>query len=306
MFTDSQFLFETFILCLIPLPLNPAKGYLSPTFSMTTQNWIDYGTAFERHTTEYVIPYLTSDIFLAAMTFRVYFILKAVTAYSPMNHLFGRRVCYEAGFEADFLFLLRVGMQKYPVRIYGCMCACFVFVFASIVRVFERPYYTFVLEPPTYDFKDLYSSVWFTVMTMLEAGYGDIVPATPVGRVMSIITVISGAIIVALLIALVIDAYQMDEVKVTATAEIVEKQLAVQACRHALELNVLKRKRYRMLRERDESEYLPQPEDIRHKRDIMEFAIAQLREKRLQNLSAKRVATRDVQMSLIKEQVLDL
>ena len=61
-----------------------------------------------------------------------------------------------------------------------------------------------------------------------------------------------------------------------------------------------------MLRERDESEYLPQPEDIRHKRDIMEFAIAQLREKRLQNLSAKRVATRDVQMSLIKEQVLDL
>ena len=38
----------------------------------------------------------------------------------------------------------------------------------------------------------------------------------------------------------------------------------------------------------------------------MEFAIAQLREKRLQNLTAKRVATRDVQMSLIKEQVLDL
>ena len=281
--SDSQFIFETVILLLIPLPINPSRGFLSPTFTMTTQNWVDYGSEHEQHTTEYVIPYLTSDIFLAAMTFRVYFILKTVTAYSPMNHLFGRRVCYEAGFEADFLFLLRVGMAKYPVRIYGCLCLCFIFVFASVIRIFERPYYTFVLEPPTYDFKDMPSAVWFTVMTMLEAGYGDMIPATPVGRLVSIIAVVSGAIIVALLIALVIDAYQMDEVKVTATAEIVEKQLAVSACRHALELNILKRKRYRMLNDGDDGEYVPTPEDIRAKRDIMEFSLGQLRQKRLQN-----------------------
>ena len=189
---------------------------------MEAPNWVDYGET-EQHTTIYTIPYLTSDIFLALMTFRVYFVLKTITAFSPLNHLFGRRVCYEAGFEADFLFLLRVGMEKAPITVYASMAVCFIFVFATCIRIFERPYYTFVLEPPTYDFKDMYSSVWFTVMSMLSAGYGDMLPATPIGRMICITAVVTGEIIVALMIALVENAYHMDEVKVTATAEIVEK-----------------------------------------------------------------------------------
>ena len=217
-FTDPQFIFETVILMLIPLPVNLNEGIFSPTFSMNAPNWVEYGNINLEHSTILTIPYLTSDIFLALMTFRAYFVLKAITAYSPLNHLFGRRVCYEAGFEADFLFLLRIGMSKYPIRIYGAVCGCFIFVFSATVRIFERPYYAFVLEPPTYDFKDLENSVWFVVMTMLGAGYGDIVPATPIGRVIAIMTVVSGAIIVALLIALVTDAYQLDETKVEATA----------------------------------------------------------------------------------------
>ena len=46
-FKDSQFLIETIILLLIPLPLNPLKGYLNPTFSMETPNWVDYGDTYE-------------------------------------------------------------------------------------------------------------------------------------------------------------------------------------------------------------------------------------------------------------------
>ena len=61
-----------------------------------------------------------------------------------------------------------------------------------------------------------------------------------------------------------------------------------------------------MLNERDTNEYLPTTEDLIAKRDLMENALALLKNRRLQNLAAKRMATRDVQMSLIKEQVLDL
>ena len=267
---------------------------------MDSPNWIDYGST-EEHTTEVTIPYLTSDVFLALMSLRVYFVLKTVTAYSPMNHLFGRRICYQAGFEADFLYLLRVGMQKYPIRIYGIICFCCIFVCAATVRIFERPYYEFVLEPPTYDFKDLINAVWFTVMTMLGAGYGDVIPATPIGRMISIVTVVSGAVIVALLIALVTDAYQMDEVKVQATAEIVEKQLAVQAVVQALQMNVLRKKRLRMINDGEQGEYIPTTDDIKAKRELMEWYLSQLRVKRQENIVQKRIATRDVQMSMVKE-----
>ena len=219
---DPQYIFESVILLLMPLPMNPFRGWIDPTFTMTAPNWVDYG-APEQHTLIYTIPYLTSDIFLATMTFRVYFVLKTITAFSPINHLFGRRVCYEAGFEADFTFLLRVGMEKRPILVYALLSSCFIFVFATCIRIFERPYYTFVLEPPTYDFKDMYSSVWFTVMSMLSAGYGDMIPASPIGRMICICAVVTGEIIVALMIALVESAYRMDEVKITATAEIVEK-----------------------------------------------------------------------------------
>ena len=269
--SDKQFIIETIILILFPLPINPNKNIFPPTFTNNATNWITYGDSKEPHSDSISIPYLTSDIFLATMTFRVYFILKAVTAYSPMNHLFGRRICFEAGFEADFFFLLRVGMQKFPIRIYGIISLCFIFVFATCIRIFERPYYAFVLEPPTYDFKDYGSATWFTIMTMLSAGYGDMIPATPLGRVACIITLISGTVIVALMIALVADAYQMDEVKITATAEIQEKQLAVKAVRSALEMNVMRQKRIRMLNNGEEdSEFLPSLDEILYKRDKME------------------------------------
>ena len=266
-FKDPQFIFETIILCLIPLPFNPLKGWVSSTFSMQTPNWVDYGETFEQHTTTYSIPYLTSDIFLALMTLRVYFVLKTISAFSPINHLFGKRLCFEAGFDADVWFLLRVGLEKKPVRFYATLSACFIFVFATCIRIFERPYYSFVLEPPTYDFKDYYSSVWFTVMSMLSAGYGDMLPATPLGRLVCITAVITGEIIIALLIALVESAYHMDESKVTATANIEEAKLNAKVCRYALELNVLRRRRYRMINNPDEHEFMPSIEDVIGKRD---------------------------------------
>ena len=193
------------------------------------------------------------------MTTRVYFVLKTISVFSPINHLFGKRLCYESGFDADVFFLIRVGLEKKPVRFYAVISACFIFVFSTCIRIFERPYYTFVLEPPTYDFKDYWSSVWFTIMSMLSAGYGDMLPATTLGRLVCITAVISGEIIIALLIALVESAYHMDENKITATASIEEAKLNARVCRYALELNVLKRRRYRMLNNSDESEYMPSP-----------------------------------------------
>ena len=64
------------------------------------------------------------------------------------------------------------------------------------------------------------SATWFVVMTMLSAAYGDLIPATPVGRVISIITLVTGAVLASLLIAIVMDAYEMEEVKIMATAEV--------------------------------------------------------------------------------------
>jgi riboflavin synthase alpha subunit len=46
------------------------------------------------------------------------------------------------------------------------------------------------------------SSVWYTVITMTTVGYGDSIAVTPVGRCLTIITIISGAYIMSIVIAL--------------------------------------------------------------------------------------------------------
>ena len=71
-------------------------------------------------------------------------------------------------------------------------------------------------------------------------------------------------------------------------------------------MNVLRKKRLRMINDGEQGEYIPTTDDINHKRELMEWYLSQLRVKRQENIVQKRIATRDVQMSMVKEQVLDL
>jgi len=45
------------------------------------------------------------------------------------------------------------------------------------------------------------SSLWFTIISMTTVGYGDEVTSTPVGRFIAIVTILAGAYIMSIVIA---------------------------------------------------------------------------------------------------------
>ena len=94
-------------------------------------------------------------------------------------------------------------------------------VFAHVIKIAELPY--FRLEPDD-NFKnvmeDYFSSVWLTVITMTSVGYGDIPPATTIGRVLCIVLAIWGSFLVSLLVVQLKSVFNLPQNELMAMREI--------------------------------------------------------------------------------------
>tara|TARA_B000000532_G_C18724500_1_gene344017 strand:+ start:142 stop:393 length:252 start_codon:yes stop_codon:yes gene_type:complete len=55
-------------------------------------------------------------------------------------------------------------------------------------------------------FGSIVRSFWFSIVTMTTIGYGDVTPATPLGKVLAILFGIVGIICIALLTANILEA----------------------------------------------------------------------------------------------------
>ena len=76
-----------------------------------------------------------------------------------------------------------------------------VVMFSLILMIYERPNYQLTLEMPYHQFGSRSSSMWFTIISMTTVGYGDSVTSTPVGRFVTVITILVGAYIMSIVIA---------------------------------------------------------------------------------------------------------
>lgn len=65
------------------------------------------------------------------------------------------------------------------------------------IRIFEIPYYR---QLSLLDLEQYLSCIWMIVITMGTVGFGDIVPETPVGRVLIMITSIWGTLVITLVL----------------------------------------------------------------------------------------------------------
>ena len=88
-----------------------------------------------------------------------------------------------------------------------------------MIRIFERPYYTFNFweeDLTFYNFDYFSSSLWFVIITMSSVGYGGVIASTPVGRGITLFTTLVGAFLLSLLVAIITDWFIMSERKAEA------------------------------------------------------------------------------------------
>lgn len=71
-------------------------------------------------------------------------------------------------------------------------------VFSSII---------YVVEGPNGDFKDIPTSLYWTIVTLTTVGYGDITPATPMGKILASIIMLSGYGVIAVPTGIVVSEY---------------------------------------------------------------------------------------------------
>jgi len=57
------------------------------------------------------------------------------------------------------------------------------------------------------EFQSIFPSLWFTIETLTTVGYGDIVPVTPVGKIVAVAIMLIGLLVAAFPIAVLVDGY---------------------------------------------------------------------------------------------------
>jgi voltage-gated potassium channel len=75
-----------------------------------------------------------------------------------------------------------------------------VYILASLIRIFEVPYYRNHIEYDIYAFDSIFNAIWLITMTVTTVGYGDIHPRTDPGKLICILAALWGAIMISLLV----------------------------------------------------------------------------------------------------------
>ncbi|CAF3966647.1 unnamed protein product, partial [Rotaria sordida] len=144
--------------------------------------------------TPYPVSYISVDFALGLLMFgRVYLLCRFIIFHS---HLFldtsTRSIGYLNKISIDYLFLIKVYLQQYPV---SCLMSFFIIVFLIGSWCLRACNYT-----PTNEHMSMLNAMWLFIVTFLTVGYGDFAPSTYCGRTMASLIGLFGILITALVI----------------------------------------------------------------------------------------------------------
>jgi hypothetical protein len=197
--TDGTMWFEIFLLSL--MPYSTANKYIPGTFYMKTVDWVNPSGDPLPGSYIFETEYQTADIMLSLMVFRLYFLIEAALVMSPIERLNSRRICFQRGIDYNFLFKVRSNLMGYPLQSMFFLIFLSITFFSLLLMIYERPYWTQDLGTNYMQFSSFSAAAWYAIITMTTVGYGDVVASTSMGRFVAIMTIMAGAYIMSIVIA---------------------------------------------------------------------------------------------------------
>jgi voltage-gated potassium channel len=102
---------------------------------------------------------------------------------------------------------LLAALQAERRTLVGCLV-----ILAGAVLVFASALYAIEREVQPDKFGTIPQAMWWAIVTLGTVGYGDVVPVTPLGKLVSVFTIIGGLVMIALPVAIISTAFA-DEVR---------------------------------------------------------------------------------------------
>ena len=182
-FVSYKFIFDIIICIIWPIPFYEFNFYVSE-FATTQKEEIE-------------AEYLLSDMILILMFSRFYLMIRNFFNHTEFSDPYAKLHCERHGFSANTRFWFKCYLSKYPAMTVISTLVMSIFILSYILRIAEKPFFK------TYRGWTSYSpinSIYMVIVTMTTVGFGDYVPYTTLGKLVTIMTALWGAFIISLLI----------------------------------------------------------------------------------------------------------
>lgn len=127
---------------------------------------------------------------------RFWFILKYILVNSEFYSPRIQRICQMNNFEPNIFFSMKSIMIKTPYKMYTILFIIVLAYCTFCLRIFERE-----LDPYSgLNFGSYWNTIWCLIITMTTVGYGDFYPSSFMGRIIGIISCMSGVFLISMLI----------------------------------------------------------------------------------------------------------
>lgn len=157
------------------------------------------------------VNYFLSEFMLCVMAMRGFYILRSVINYNMYTDHYSKKLCQQYGFNANIRYTIKVLLAKQPEKTVLFLFIMCVIYYSYMLRLFELPYYR-LMDPSDslYNAMDGYfNSIWVTIITMTTVGYGDIAPSTLPGRCVAILVAITGSFLMALVLLVAMEQFEL-------------------------------------------------------------------------------------------------
>ena len=224
-FFSYKLMFDVIICLICPLPFCEYKFY-----------FVEYVPSEKNHLEA---EYLVSDIILILMFSRIYLVIRNALNHTEFTDPYAKLHWERHGFTANARFWFRWFMAKYPGITVVTILSLSVFILSYILRITERSFLNKYMEWKSYN---PINNIYLIIVTMTTVGFGDYVPYTTLGKLVTMITALWGAFIISLLIVSVNAIFTLSPKQKVAYDKLIRVRTAAKCIISAMRYHVINTK----------------------------------------------------------------
>ena len=217
-----------------------------PYYEVYIWSYYDSDKALTPQADNIKVAYFLSDYLLAIMFFRLFFLLRCFLNYSNYTDAHSKRLCQSYGLQSGVRFAVKCHFTVHPETTVMITFFSSVMISAYVIRIFELPYHR-LLEEGRFALDSYFSSFWLVVITITTVGYGDITPKTVEGKMVALVSALTGAFLLSIFVLAVTSVFQLNEVQSKAMRHIKMSRSAAKTITKAMRFYMIKKKYFLLM-----------------------------------------------------------